>query len=448
MRSTLPLLLALTLPALAAAQGLEVKASPTSVVLGRDEAVRVELSRPDGAPLRLAAAASTGSLAAEGSEGGRVARFTYTPPEARHPHWATLLFWELAEGAQPSAPTVLRLPLLGRTTLDISTEPEAEVVVQVQRARFGPARANARGQARIAVEVPPGVRSARVLATVGGEQTEREVALDVPDDGALAVLMSPEAVPAGGSAWLAVAADPGLGPEALLVTAEGGSVQSLQTRPPVYRITPDAGVREVKLRVRRREGAEELTRTLAVRSAARPAAAPAPPPPPEPRLSLHLLGGGFLARGANRGPAAALGAGYTLPLLQGRLAAEAELGLRRVVLEGALQGGVDRVRSRVIGAPLLLSLRLGLLERGALSLGARLGAGLTVFRHRLQSPAHADFSEGGVDPAGFLALQGGYRLGPLTLLAEARGSVQPATTPRLDARLGGLGLLLGMRYVP
>jgi len=34
------------------------------------------------------------------------------------------------------------------------------------------------------------------------------------------------------------------------------------------------------------------------------------------------------------------------------------------------------------------------------------------------------------------------------VLVEARGSVQPVSTPQLRARLGGLGLSLGMRYVP
>ncbi|HET9451988.1 MAG TPA: hypothetical protein VFO83_13950, partial [Aggregicoccus sp.] len=108
----------------------------------------------------------------------------------------------------------------------------------------------------------------------------------------------------------------------------------------------------------------------------------------------------------------------------------------------------DSASSRVTGVPLLLALRLGLLERGALSLGARLGAGATLFRHELQAPGHSDFSESGVDAAAFLALQGGYRLGALVLLAEARGGVQPASTPHLEARLGGLGLMLGMRYTP
>ena len=66
----------------------------------------------------------------------------------------------------------------------------------------------------------------------------------------------------------------------------------------------------------------------------------------------------------------------------------------------------------------------------------------------MEREGQSDYTEGGLDPAGFLALQGAYRLGPVALLLETRGSLQPATTPRLDARLGGLTFSLGVRYLP
>jgi hypothetical protein len=180
--------------------------------------------------------------------------------------------------------------------------------------------------------------------------------------------------------------------------------------------------------------------------------APAPPAarapstePPAPRVfSLFALGGGYFAGGANSGPALALGVRHALPALGPRLSVEGEVGLRRAGFTPEAQA----VSSRVLAVPLLLSVHLHLLERGALALGARAGGGLSVFQHRVQREGQSDYTEGGVDPAGFLALQGACRLGPVELLLEGRGSLQPATTPRLHARLGGLTLSVGVRYLP
>lgn len=447
MRVRLPLLLALLLPVAALAQApLQVKAAPASVVLGRDAQVTLSISREDGAPPHVEAAASAGVLVHESAEGAPVALFRYTPPDVRHPLWATLLFWEPGPGAQRPSPAVLRLPLLGRTTLDIATEPDAQVVVQVQRARFGPVRASPQGLARIAVEVPPGVRSARVLATAHGEQTEREVQLDVPPARGLAALLGPGELAQGETAWLAVAGEETLTPEALELTVEGGQAELQEGRPLLYRVTPAAGATSLRVQLRRRSGEDALSLEAAVLPA--PAAPVAPPPAPEPTapraLSLFALGGAYFAGGANTGPALALGLRHALPALSPRLSVEGEVGLRRAGFTPEDQA----VQSRVLAVPLLLSLHLQLLERGALSLGARAGGGLSVFQHRVQREGQSDYTEGGLDPAAFLALQGAYRLGPVALLLEARGSLQPATTPRLDAQLGGLTFSLGVRYLP
>ncbi|MBF5040834.1 hypothetical protein FGE12_00400 [Aggregicoccus sp. 17bor-14] len=447
MRPLVLLALAL-LPAAAAAQALQVKASPQSPLLGRDAQVTIRVAREGAGPLQLEAAASAGTLSAPGDAGPAGVRFTYTPPSVRHPLWVTLLFWERPAPGQAPVPTAFRLALLGRTTLDIATEPDAQVVVQVQRARFGPVRANAQGQARVAVEVPPGVRSARVLATAHGEQTERDVPLDVPVDGGLAALLGPTPVPAQGPAWLAVAAEEALTPEALELEVQGGRATLRASRPPLYQLTPEPGQRRLGVTVSRRQGEDRLSLEAEV-SPQPTASAPSQPaaPPARSPLSVHALAGAFFAEGASKGPALALGAGYVLPALQERLALEAEVGLRRASLEGAVVGGVDPAHSRILGVPVLASLRASLLERGALSLAARLGAGLTLFRHRLQQEGQSDFSEGGLRPAGFAALQGGYTRGHTTFLLEARGSVQPVSTPRLSAQLGGVGLSLGLRYV-
>ncbi|MFP2908954.1 hypothetical protein ACLESD_28715, partial [Pyxidicoccus sp. 3LFB2] len=160
------LLLLLAAPlTLAAPPGVTVSWTPERVVLGQDSRVALEVRVPAGSgPVR--GAASSGTLTHPRVEGGEVRVFEWTPPPVRHPLVAVLAFW--VEDGQPPASSgsevgIVRIPLLGKTQLDVSTDAGASVVVEVDGRRFGPVTADDRGRARVPVEVPPGVRSASVL---------------------------------------------------------------------------------------------------------------------------------------------------------------------------------------------------------------------------------------------------------------------------------------------
>lgn len=457
MRSVVLLSLAvLVLPRLAAAAAPEVQAEPARVLLGRDTGVKLEVRVPEEAgPVH--AAASSGSFARPVVEDGPVRVFQWTPPEVRYPLAAILVFWVEGQKGPPEV-AVVRVPLLGRTTLPITTDPGAEVVIEIAEARFGPVKANRRGKAQVPVEVPPGVKEARVLATRGTLKTDRRVPLEVPPHQPLVAVLPEDPLPRSGG-WLVVAGEGGVEASALELTAAGARVKPERGSPGRYRVLPEKGAQQVSVEVRRR-GAADSARAKASIAPEAPVAlvapvapvdeqivAPVHPAPVHRGFAVHLLAGGFFAGGANRGPSAALGVSHPLPVWNGRLAAELEIGLRRAALEARLEG-YGTLRSSVLAGPILASARLGLLERSAFTLYGRAGLGLLPFQHAISSDFQPSFDESKLGLMAFAAAQGAYRFGRVSALVELRAEYGPAHTEQLDAQLGGIGATIGVRYEP
>ncbi|NOK32190.1 hypothetical protein D7W79_16365 [Corallococcus exercitus] len=452
--------------AVARAEPPEVEATPGRVVLGKDTAVEVRVRVPKGAgPVR--AAASSGTWAEERLEGGAERVFHWTPPSVRYPLWAVLAFW-VEDGRAPDVTTVV-LPLLGRTTLDVSTAPGAEVVVAVGDARFGPVKADGHGRAQVPVEVPPDAKEARVLATRGTLTTDRSAPLEVPANRPLVAALTPDPLPVEGGGWLIIAGDPErISASELTVEAEGATVKPVAPERARYTVQPRTDATDVSVSVRWSDApAGDAVRLQgAVKPAtARPAEGVIIPDHvilfpahgvriPTSRLtSLFLLGGAAFASGANGGPLLGLGVSVPLPLWRGRVAAEAEVGLRHASLDGR-QGATD-VHSRVWGVPLLLSARVTLFQRGSFQLDGRAGGGVLALSHHLSTDAigtadvfPAVVDERRVRAMGFLAAQGAYQLGRWSILTEVRGALAPVETPSLRAELGGVSVSAGLRFVP
>jgi hypothetical protein len=454
MRSVFPLFLAVlaVLPGVVAAAAPEVRVASERVVLGQETGVELEVRVPEGTgPVR--AAASSGSFAQPVVEGGPVRKFQWTAPEVRHPLLAVLVFWVEEPSEQPEV-AVVRIPLFGRTKLPVTTDPGAEVVIEVGETRFGPVKADRRGKAQVPVEVPPGVRQARVLAARDSLKTDRLIKIDVPDHRPLVALLGPEPLPHSGG-WLVVAGEEQLSAAELELAVNGARLEEQPGALPRYRVIPAPGARTVSVEARRR-GAKDTARAQASVEHVEEVAPPALPPvagvtpPPEAassRIAMHLLAGAFFAGGANRGPTVALGVSYPLPFWSGRVAAEAEVGLRRAAL-GARIEGFGKLRSSVLAGPVLAAARLTLLERSALALYGRGGAGVLPFQHQVSSDFQPSFGESKLAPMAFLAAQGALRLSRVSLLMEVRGEYGPAQTARLNAQLGGIGASLGVRYEP
>ncbi|RKH43237.1 hypothetical protein D7X96_32980 [Corallococcus interemptor] len=449
--------------AVARAEPPEVEATPGRVVLGQDATVEVRVRVPKGAgPVR--AAASSGTWAQAKLEGGAERVFHWTPPPVRYPLWAVLAFW-VEDGRAPEVTTV-RLPLLGRTTLDVSTAAGAEVVVAVGDARFGPVKADGHGRAQVPVEVPPDATEARVLATRGTLTTDRRAPLEVPAARPLVVALTPDPLPVEGGGWLIIeGAGERITPSELAVVAEGATVKPEGAR---YTVRPRADAKDVSVSVRWRDA--PTRDAVMIRSAVKPAAPKVEQFVEVPTTgsifpghgvwrpvswnpSLFLLGGAAFASGANGGPLLGLGVSVPLPVWRHRVAAEAEVGLRHASLDG--QQGDTQVHSRVWGIPLLLSARIALFQQGSFQLDGRAGGGALALSHHLSTegigtgdvfPAAVD--ERRVRAMGFLAAQGAYQLGRFSLLTEVRAALAPVKTPSLRAQLGGVSVSAGLRFFP
>ncbi|NOK17460.1 hypothetical protein [Corallococcus carmarthensis] len=452
--------------AVARAEPPEVEATPGRVVLGKDTAVEVRVRVPKGAgPVR--AAASSGTWAQERLEGGAERVFHWTPPPVRYPLWAVLAFW-VEDGRAPDV-TTLQLPLLGRTTLDVSTAPGADVVVVVGDARFGPVKADGRGRAQVPVEVPPDATEARVLATRGTLTTDRSTPLEVPAVRPLVAALTPDPLPGDSGGWLIIAGDEErISSSELDVVAEGATVQAVSPERARFKVQPRADATDVTVTVRWSDAPVEDA--VRLQSTVRPAAArPAEEViiPDTPYVSpahgvmrpisgftsVFLLGGVAFASGANGGPLLGLGVSVPLPVWRERLAAEAELGLRHASLDG--RQGATIVHSRVWGIPLLLSARVTLFQHGSFQLDGRAGGGVLALNHRLSTepvetgdvfPDAVD--ERKVRAMGFLAAQGAYAIGRWSVITEVRAALAPVETPSLRAELGGVSVSAGLRFIP
>ncbi|WP_163869821.1 hypothetical protein [Myxococcus eversor] len=432
--------------------GLEVLVTPARVVLGRDTAVALEVRVPSGAgPVR--AVASSGRFSEERLDGGARRIFRWTPPPVRYPLVAVFAFWVEA-GDGPPQVTLFRLALLGQTTLDVVTAPGATVEVLLGDKRFGPIQADARGKARVPVEVPPGVASARVLATRGELRTDAATPLDAPHASPRVVVLTPVPLPSDGG-WLFVAGDGPIDVDTLSLSVDGARFEPVPGDADVarFRIIPEPQATAVTAVVHSPGTDEARTRAEVKRApvAAAPPVVPAPPVVVAPvvmwRPALHVLAGASFASGDNTGPFGVLGGSVASPWWSGRLAAELEVGVRGATFNGTV-GALGAVRSRVLAVPLLVSVRAEVLQVAAFTLYGRAGGGLAPFRHRLRSDFQAEVKESKLSGMGFLAIQGAYRFGRWSALGELRGAWAPASTPLLDAQLGGVSALLGMRFEP
>ncbi|QRK07058.1 hypothetical protein JQX13_44575 [Archangium violaceum] len=138
-------------------RGIRIRCVPEHVLLGadREAEVRIELD-PEATGLELFA--SRGELGPPARVEPGVYLATYVPPRQSLPLEVILV--ALAKGPRGTLEGWSVLPLWGQGQAEVRTRPGAPVTLQVGERTFGPVQANARGLARIPVEVPPGVREA------------------------------------------------------------------------------------------------------------------------------------------------------------------------------------------------------------------------------------------------------------------------------------------------
>lgn len=131
---------------------------PSRLVLGQKGAVQFVLQAPRAVAPRLTASVGRFDPPTARAEGGWQA--TYHPPPGREPAVAVVV----ARDADGELLAWAVLPLWGRPTVLIQSEPHAHVSLRVGDVDYGPTRADARGQARLRPIVAPGVRRYRLSA--------------------------------------------------------------------------------------------------------------------------------------------------------------------------------------------------------------------------------------------------------------------------------------------
>ena len=144
---------------------IRLHCEPGHVLLGEGRTAQVEVElAPEATPLEvLASEGEVGPLQRVGP--GRF-RATYVPPRRTLPGEVILV--ALARGPQGPLEAWTVLELWGQGQAEVRTRPGAPVTLRVGEASFGPVNADARGLARVPLEVPPGIHE----ALFGGRRVE------------------------------------------------------------------------------------------------------------------------------------------------------------------------------------------------------------------------------------------------------------------------------------
>lgn len=121
--------------------------------------------------------ASAGRLSAPRDLGDDVYELEYLPPDDALPQVAIVTAVAAGEVAW------LSIPLWGQGDAIVKTRPNGRITVEIGEQTFGPVTADARGQAVVAVVVPPGVHEAR--------HGDRGIDLHVPPSRSIHVMLGP-----------------------------------------------------------------------------------------------------------------------------------------------------------------------------------------------------------------------------------------------------------------
>lgn len=432
-RALASVLLPLALVALTAQASPRVKAQPEEAVLGRDHQVRLELSDVE----RPAWKVSEGEI-----ETVDATHLVWRLPDSGSPRTALLLLWDAAD-SRPD-PTVLRIPLLGRTDLEIETEPRAKVMVEIAGRSFGPRTASTGGTVKVPVQVPPGVETATVRAEANGRTTARKVDLGLPPDVHLLAALTPHPIAPSGEGWLMAAGQPPLSAGKVELEAIGADVSPERRGDPLlYEVDPRPNAQEVVVSAAVKGHPETKAMTaVAIQAPVAQGTCPSSAPP-----TFHLGAnvGGFLGTGAAKGFELSVLAGVTWPALP-RWSLELEVGWRHTGFTQEVEP-LGTLHSRINVLPILATARFLALTHGPWRVAVRAGLGVAPYEHRLSSTFEAPFREGGTTWEALAQAEGAYRLGRLEPFLSVGYAYSPRLrTPILSARLSGPRALAGVRW--
>lgn len=147
---------------------------PSELRLAREANLQLELQTPavTEAPTPLVWTTNVGRVDTPTDQ-----TLVYTPSSPHFPQVAIIAAYD----ADANAPLVHFVQLIGSPTIEVKSEPNVSVMVQIAKASFGPQRTNGAGIALVQVEVAPGITTATTVATdAHGNVTRDELPLEPP----------------------------------------------------------------------------------------------------------------------------------------------------------------------------------------------------------------------------------------------------------------------------
>ncbi len=148
--------------------------APERADLGEQSSVDIQVEASGDQPPTLVS--NVGSLGELRRTSAKQYVVTYTLPEKKFPQWAIIA----ALGERQTFGWT-KIALMRHASVVVESEPHVEVRVRVRESEFGPVKADARGQAKLDVVVPPGLEYALSVAIDAmGNASHRRVPLGVP----------------------------------------------------------------------------------------------------------------------------------------------------------------------------------------------------------------------------------------------------------------------------
>ncbi|RMG14134.1 MAG: hypothetical protein D6729_14120, partial [Deltaproteobacteria bacterium] len=188
---------------------VEIEASPTELLKGRDEAatLRIRLLDAEGRPRTAARAprlaVNVGTVEGLHAVGPGTFEARYRPGPKRYPEVAVVTAF--APAPHDDAPTFavahVALPLSAAIELPGRTRPKVQLTVEIAGRRFGPVASGPDGRFEIPVVVPPGHGLGRGVSVdrLGNRRITR-IDLHLPPTNRLSAAVHPTRLPADGHA--------------------------------------------------------------------------------------------------------------------------------------------------------------------------------------------------------------------------------------------------------
>ena len=174
---------------------IAVQSNAKSVTLGKEK--KIKLTVKVGSKQTPRMRASTGKVGKPKKIRAGTFMVTYTPPYKREPDVA------LISARVPDAkcaPGFIALPLLAERKVEAKVAPNARVTLKIGKAKYGPARADARGNVEITAKLLPGYPQGILeIALPGGKKKQQNIKLRSKRYTRLGMISIPSSVRADGA---------------------------------------------------------------------------------------------------------------------------------------------------------------------------------------------------------------------------------------------------------